>query len=342
MQPAFARFVIPLSFAAILTATSAGRAADDVIIDEVQPAPPAPQPQVRILPPQVRVEMRQIEVPDQAPLGGEVRREAYLGVVTAPVNEQVRAQLEIPEGIGLAVEAVAKDGPAGRGGIKQFDILKKFDDQLVCTAEQLSTLVKAAGKGKEVKLTVIRGGKEQELDVLIDEREIAAGGPAAVPAGPFAGLPGMPLELEGLGGLLGEMLPEAMPGFGDDIRAQVQRQVQEALEQAQAQAQAGGFGDGVRARVLQIYPGGQSQNVVVVADERGTVEIRETDGKRTVTVKDPAGKEVHTGTLDGDSDREKVPEAFRGMVEEVEGRLGGGRRPARGKPAEQPADDNEI
>ena len=121
------------------------------------------------------------------------------------------------------------------------------------------------------------------------------------------------------------------------MRLQIQRQVQEALDQAGA----GGFGGNAQARVLQIYPGGGSQKVVVNSDERGTVEIRETDGKRTVTVKDPTGKEVHSGPLDTDADREQVPEAFRGMVGEVEGRLGGRAKPAQ-KSAEKPAADDEI
>jgi len=323
-------FVVSLSLLTALAGGALAHAADDLVAEENPPQPPA---QVQIMPPQVRVEMRQIEVPEGEGLPGEqVRREPYLGIVTGPVSDQLRAQLELPEGIGLSVEAVAKDGPAGRGGIKKFDILQKFDDQLICTPDQLSALVKTAGKGKEVTLTVIRGGKEQQYEVLIDEREVAVGGPAADAAGPFAGLPGMPLELEGL---LGDMLPGVMPGFGDDIRAQMQAQVQEALQQAQA----GGFGGNGAARVLQIYPGGASQNVVVVADERGTVEIRETDGKRTVRVKDPSGEEVHQGPLDTKADREKVPEAFRGMVEEVEGRLGGrARRPA----ADEETDANEI
>jgi hypothetical protein len=195
--------------------------------------------------------------------------------------------------------------------------------------------VKAAGKGKEVALTVTRGGKEEVVKVLIDDRQVAMGGPAA-PAAGVAGV--LPLDL---GGLLGEALPEGLPGIGDDVRLQIQRQVQEALDQAGAQAGAGGFGGNAQARVLQIYPGGGSQKVVVNSDERGTVEIRETDGKRTVTVKDPTGKEVHSGPLDTDADREQVPEAFRGMVGEVEGRLGGRAKPAQ-KSAEKPAADDEI
>jgi len=334
MRHATARLARQLALLAALLALPSAHGADDVVAEE-QPPVAAPQPEVRILP-RIRIQMQQMQqAQGQAPVAAEVRREPYLGLVTGPVAEQVRAQLAIPDGIGLAVEAVAKDGPAGRGGVKKFDILRKFDDQLVCTAEQLSALVKAAGKGKEVALTVTRGGKEEVVEVLIDDRQVAVGGPAA-PAAGVAGV--LPLDL---GGLLGEALPDGLPGIGDDVRLQIQRQVQEALDQAEAQAAAGGFGGNAQARVLQIYPGGRSQKVVVNSDQRGTVEIRETDGKRTVTVKDPAGKEVHSGPLDTEADREQVPEAFRGMVGEVEGRLGGGAKPAQ-KSAEKPADDDEI
>jgi len=327
---------LPLACFPGLLLAGQGRAADDIIADEPVPVPPASRPMIQLMPPQVRVEMRQIEVPEaEARAGGEVRREPYLGVVTAPVSEQLRAQLELPEGIGLTVEAVAKDGPADRGGVRKFDILRKFEDQLVCTAEQLSALVKAAGKGKEVTLTVIRAGKEEQCEVLIDEREVGGGGEPARAAGPLAGVPSMPLELEGL---LADILPGAVPGFGDGIRAQVQQQVQQAFQQAQA----GGFDGGGGARVLQIYPGGSSQNVVVVADQRGTVEIRETDGKRTVIIRKPSGEELHRGPLDTAADREKVPKAFREMVKEVEGRLGGGRKAAESKAVEQPPQSDEI
>ena len=317
-----------LAALAILAVVGPARAGDDVVAEEKPPVA-APQPRVQIIGPQLRIQVQQMQQ-QAGPAAGEVRREPYLGLVTGPVAEQVRAQLGIPEGIGLAVEAVAKDGPAGRGGVQKFDILRKFDDQLVCTAEQLTALVKAAGKGREVALTVTRGGKEVVVKVLIDEREVAAAGPA----GPMVALPGgLPLDL---GGLLGEALPEGLPlpGFGDDIRGQIQKQVQEALEQAGAAGEA-------QARVLQIYPGGSSQKVVVVTDGRGSVEIRETDGKRTVTVKDPDGKEVHAGALDTDADRARVPEAFRGMVGDVEGRLGG-QRPAAAKPDKPVAAEDEI
>jgi hypothetical protein len=233
-------------------------------------------------------------------------REPLLGLVTGPVAEQLRAQLGIPEGFGLAVEAVAADGPAERGGVKKFDILRKFDDQFLCTPEQLSALVKAAGSGKEVALTVIRGGKEQVVKVSIGDREVAAGRPASAVGGGVT---------PGNGDLFGEALSEAMSGIDAAARVQVQRHLQEALGQA-----ALGL---ARAQVVQVYPGGAGQHVIVHSDEPGKVEIRETNGKRTVTIKDRAGKEMHAGPLDTDADRKKVPAAFRGMVDEVEKQLGG-------------------
>jgi hypothetical protein len=242
-------------------------------------------------------------------------REPLLGLVTGPVAEQLRAQLGIPEGFGLAVEAVAEDGPAERGGVKRFDILRKFDDQLLCTPEQLSALVKAAGSGKEVALTVIRGGKEQVVKVSIGDREVAAGRPAAAVGGDVTIDKG---DLNALSeAKSGKALSLAMSGMNDAARIQVQRHLAESL------AQAAAFGFGGRAQVVQVYPEGAGQHVIVHSDERGTVEIRETNGKRTVKVKDRAGKEMHAGPLDTDADRKKVPAAFRGMVEEVEKQLGG-------------------
>ena len=296
MRRAPARLAGRLPLLAVLVLFPAARGADDVV-NEFSPS-------VGFGYAEVSSEAGDVAA-DRVPVA-YANRESLLGIVTGPVAEQLRAQLGIPEGFGLAVEAVAEGGPAERGGVKQFDILRKFDDQLLCTSEQLSALVKAAGSGKEVALTVIRGGKEQVVKVSIGDREVAAGRPAAAVGGGVT---------PGNGDLFGDPLSEAMSGIDAAARVQVQRHLQESL----AQAARGLY----RPHVVQVYPGGAGQHVIVHSDERGTVEIRETNGKRTVTVKDRAGKEMHAGPLDTDADRKKVPAAFRGMVDEVEKRLGG-------------------
>ncbi len=315
----------------LLAAVSA-RAADD-FVQEDTPPPAAPQPRVLLMPP-LRLEMRQLQRQAAEAPPAETRKAAYLGVATRPLAPELRAQTDLPAGVGLLIDAVSPDSPAARAGVKRFDVLHKFDDQLVCAAGQLTALVEAAGKDKEVPVTLLRRGREQVVTVTLGEREVAV---AAAGAGlrlgfeAFEGDAGLPFDL---GELLGGALAEGLPGLGGDVQAQVQRQVQEALEQVQAQA----LGGDVQARVLQIYPGGgRSQSVAVMSDGDGSVEIRDTDGERVVTIKDPAGREVYSGPLAGDVDREKVPEAFRDKVRSAEERLGGRRQPRQKPAAKKPA-----
>jgi len=322
----------------LLAAVSA-RAADDFVQEDIPP-PAALQPRVLLMPP-LRLEMRQLQRQAAEAPPAETRKAAYLGVATRPLAPELRAQTELPAGVGLLIDAVSPDSPAARAGVKRFDVLHKFDDQLICATEQLTALVEAAGKDKEVPLTLLRGGRAEVVTVTLGEREVAMGG-AGGPAFGFGALDG----LEGgaglpfdLGELLGGALAEGLPGLGGDVQAQVQGQVQEALEQVQAQA----LGGDVQARVLQIYPGGgRSQSVTVMSDGDGSVEIRETDGKRTVTIKDPAGQEVYAGPLEDAADREQIPEAFRDKVRSAEERLGGRRQPSRKPAAKKPAAEAEA
>lgn len=307
-------------------------AADDFVPEDVvPPAPPpaaAPAPAPRLL---MEMMQRQAQQAAAAAAAAEARagaapaeRAAYLGVVTGPVTAPVRAQLELPDGVGLSVDALAAGGPAERAGVRRHDVIHKFDDQLVCASEQLTTLVRAAGAGATVSLTLIRGGKERTVDVVLEEHDV----PRAAAAGPFGGLPGLPLEFEGL-------FPEGLlPGGDDGAAGEVRRQVQQAFEQAQAQAQA--LGGDARARVFSIFPNGRSQSMTVINDGQGSVELRETDGKRTVTIRDADGKEVFTGPLDTEADREAVPEEVRERVRAVEERAAGGQPKQEGRPEGRP------
>jgi len=286
------RFARHLALLAALAVCPAVQAAADAQAAEQPPVVERPEEEAK---PRGRIQMRQMQ--PQAGPAAAVRREPYLGVVAGPVAEQLRAHLALPEGVGLVVEEATKEGPAARGGIGKFDILLKFGDQLICNAEQLAALVKAAGKGEEVVFTVVRGGKEMVVTVLIDERDVEVDEPAT----PAAGLGVNPLAEN----------PFAQNPFGPAFP------------------------------MFPGFPGGLSQRVVAHADQRGAVEIRETDGRRTVTVRDPTGRQVHAGPLDTDADRRRIPAAFRALVGEVETRLGGKAKPP-GNLRKRPAADGEI
>ena len=99
-------------------------------------------------------------------------RRSYLGVSTSTVPAALRQHLGLPEGVGLVVEFVEPDSPAQSAGLKQYDIIKKLDEQILVNAQQLAVLVRSRKAGDEVKLSLIRGGKEQTLSAKLVEKEV--------------------------------------------------------------------------------------------------------------------------------------------------------------------------
>ena len=320
------------------------RADDDVVTQEDEPAPPPAQAPVFggglqnnrvIIMPGLQLQVGgqgQLQVqgfngrvpPAGAAAAGVVRKEAYLGVVAAEISPPVRAQLSLPEGVGLSIDAVAAGGPAEKAGVKQFDVIHKFNDQVVCSTEQLTTLVKVAGAGTTVPLTLVRGGREQVVEAVLEEHEVAVGGEGQVFAGAVPGVQVLNGWNGWQQGAAPQALPPPLPVAGlDPVAAR-------AMAEALARAGAGnvvppvfapgmvpGVQGNMRAQVLTIGPNAQS--ATVVSDARGTLEIRSAGGKKTVTVKDPAGKEVYSGALDTDDDLAKVPDDYRDWVREADG-----------------------
>lgn len=102
----------------------------------------------------------------------ETKKGAWLGVSATPAPLVLRKQLELPEGMGLVVDAVIPDSPAGKAGLKQYDVLQKLDDQLLANSQQFAALVRMHKPGDSIKLTVIRGGKTVVLDAKLAEHAL--------------------------------------------------------------------------------------------------------------------------------------------------------------------------
>src|SRR5712671_1828482 len=66
----------------------------------------------------------------------------WLGVVGREVSPELYEQIDLPQGTGLVVEFVSPDSPAAKAGIKQFDVLTKFEDQILVNPQQLVTLIR--------------------------------------------------------------------------------------------------------------------------------------------------------------------------------------------------------
>ena len=273
------------------------------------------------------------------------KKSAYLGVVTSALAPQLRAQLNLAEGMGLSVDAIAKDSPAEKAGLKQYDVLKRFNDQQLCAQEQLAVLVNAAGKGAKVTLGIIRGGKEQSLDATLGEHDGPAPGQAQFSVN---GLPGVSVDLQDLQKHLGDTVVRAgldgiyramvegqskEPASGgiherwderqkamQQRQKEIQDRVQEEMKKAEESVKKAGA---ARAQIFSVYPAESktSHKTVVLTDGEGTLELVEADGQRTVKIKDPSGQEVYSGPLNSAADHQALPEKFRVQAAKAEDHL---------------------
>jgi hypothetical protein len=265
-----------------------------------------------------------VSVSSSAPETGG-KKSAYLGVVTSALLPQLRAQLDLADGMGLVIDAVAKDSPAEKAGLKRYDVLKKFNDQMLCAQDQLAVLVKAAGAGKKVSLGIIRGGKEQALDVTLGEHVGPEPGNASFY---INGLPGASVQIPGLEALENYQF-KASGGNGGiqdhmkEHREEIQKRVDDAIHKAQEMARGGRAGAAGGPKVFSVYPESHSSshNMVMLSDNDGTVEVTEADGQKSVKIKDAGGQEIFSGALNNDVDRGSVPEKYRAKVKDAEDRI---------------------
>jgi hypothetical protein len=93
----------------------------------------------------------------------------WIGVQINEVSPALRAQLNLDDGRGVMIGDVLPESPANKAGVKQYDILLAIGDQKVGRNEDLLTAVKDAD-GKELELTVLRGGSERTRTVTPAER----------------------------------------------------------------------------------------------------------------------------------------------------------------------------
>jgi hypothetical protein len=281
-----------------------------------------------------------------AAAGAEAKKVPFIGVVTSPLGEQVRAQTNLTEDVGLSVDVVSPDSPAAKAGLKAHDILAKYDDQLLCAAVQLSALVKRTGTGNKATLTVLRGGKELPIEVTVGEHAAQATFKVEgvnmnfTPLVQGAIVAGQPLAPEVIklieemgsktgGAVFGGQYGFAVPAPGvdapvlpqssgpNDTLLQLQSNQIQPNQVRQTQIQR-------NQRIVLVNPNvqSQSQSVSIVANDDGRVELRETNGKRTVTILDKSGAQQYAGPLDTQEDREKIPAELRSRVEQAEASAG--------------------
>ena len=104
---------------------------------------------------------------------GDVRR-AWLGVRIQSVTEELAEGLRLEDPRGALVASVSEGGPADNAGIRQGDVILRFDGREVGEMRELPRMVAETRIGKSVDVVVWRKGERQTVEVDLGELDDAA------------------------------------------------------------------------------------------------------------------------------------------------------------------------
>ncbi|MBC8211945.1 MAG: DegQ family serine endoprotease [Gammaproteobacteria bacterium] len=108
--------------------------------------------------------------------GGEVTR-GYLGVSIQNLTPELADSFGVHSLNGIIVAQVSEDSPAARAGLKQGDLITRYQGEMVRDSASFRNSVSLTRPGSEVELEVLRQGSTRVLQATIgtlDEAAVAA------------------------------------------------------------------------------------------------------------------------------------------------------------------------
>jgi hypothetical protein len=92
----------------------------------------------------------------------------YLGALFGPLPEALYDQLpQLPRGQGVLITHILPDSPAAKADLHRHDIVLSYDNTKVRDGEHFARLIQADKPDRVVKLSLLRGGKEQTAEVTL-------------------------------------------------------------------------------------------------------------------------------------------------------------------------------
>lgn len=107
-------------------------------------------------------------VMDQLTRTGRVRR-GQLGIIVQKVSTDIASSLNLKEARGVIISQVQPASAAERAGLKQGDIITALNGVAVDTPNAFRNRIAATAPGTEVRLTILRDNREQQLSARLGE-----------------------------------------------------------------------------------------------------------------------------------------------------------------------------
>jgi serine protease Do len=94
----------------------------------------------------------------------------WLGVEIEEVTAEKAKELKLSPVRGVLVTDVEPESPAARAGLKENDVITKYEGQTIEGTAQFRRMVRETPPGRAVSLTISRNGNGQEISVELGDR----------------------------------------------------------------------------------------------------------------------------------------------------------------------------
>jgi Do/DeqQ family serine protease len=116
-------------------------------------------------------------VMEQLVKDGKVRR-GMLGVGIQPITETLKESFGLKDTKGVLINEVRKGSAAENAGIKRDDVIISINGEAIEDPNTLRNKVAQTLPGTEIKVSILRGGEEQEIVVKLDELSVEGAKPS--------------------------------------------------------------------------------------------------------------------------------------------------------------------
>lgn len=94
----------------------------------------------------------------------------FLGIVAGDIDEEASKIYKLP--IGVYIHDVMEGSAAHKAGIERGDVIIEIDGVKILTMDQLTELIASKKVGDEIKITIVKNGKEnRELTTTLQEKQ---------------------------------------------------------------------------------------------------------------------------------------------------------------------------
>jgi membrane-associated protease RseP (regulator of RpoE activity) len=94
----------------------------------------------------------------------------FLGVYAEDISKENLARYNLNQVRGVGVTRIVKDSPAEKAGLRKDDVILRIDGETVTSVRKLNRVVSEIAPDQTVRVTISRGGAEQELTATMGRR----------------------------------------------------------------------------------------------------------------------------------------------------------------------------